>query len=102
MLNILLGIGLGGAYQTIHAANKKHRKHPNRPIEYKSYTIQVTGTLMVSAVVLLITLLVLLIAVPMNKWIMSRRIGYGLIGLWAVGTILNLVIEITGVWQDIA
>jgi sodium/potassium/calcium exchanger 6 len=102
MLNILLGIGLGGAYQTMHAANKKHRKHPNRPIEYKSYTIQVTGTLMVSAVVLLITLLVLLIAVPMNKWIMSRRIGYGLIGLWAVGTILNLVIEITGVWQDIA
>ena len=98
MLNILLGIGLGGAYQTIHAANKKHRKHPNRPIEYKSYTIQVTGTLMVSAVILLITLLVL----PMNKWIMSRRIGYGLIGLWAVGTILNLVIEITGVWQDIA
>ncbi|KAK8020694.1 hypothetical protein PG990_005832 [Apiospora arundinis] len=100
LLNILLGIGLGGAYQTIHAANHHHHKHPDRPVHYKAYTIEVTATLMISAVVLLITLLVLLIVVPLNKWIMSKKIGYGLIGLWTVGTVTNLVIEMTGFWGD--
>ena len=55
---------------------------------------------MISAVVLLITLLVLLVVVPLNKWIMDRKIGYGLIGLWTVGTVANLVIEMTGFWGD--
>ncbi|KAK8114433.1 Sodium/calcium exchanger protein-domain-containing protein [Apiospora kogelbergensis] len=100
LLNILLGIGLGGAYQTIHAANHHHHKHPDRPVHYKAYTIEVTPTLMISAVVLLITLLVLLVVVPLNKWIMDRKIGYGLIGLWTVGTVANLVIEMTGFWGD--
>lgn len=102
MLNILLGIGLGGAYQTINAANKKKAKHPDRPIQYKPYHIQVNGTLMVSAITLLVTLFALLVVVPMNKWVMSRKIGWGLIGLWSVSTVANLVIEITGVWGDIA
>ncbi|KAK8056059.1 sodium/calcium exchanger protein [Apiospora rasikravindrae] len=100
LLNILLGIGLGGAYQTIHTANHHHNKHPERPIHYKAYNIEVTASLMLSAVVLLITLLVLLVVVPMNKWIMSRKIGFGLIGLWTVGTVANLVIETTGFWSD--
>ncbi|KAI1774047.1 Sodium/calcium exchanger protein-domain-containing protein [Hypoxylon cercidicola] len=102
LLNILLGVGLGGAYQTITAANKKKAKHPDRPIVYKPYHIQVSGTLMVSAITLLVTLLALLVVVPMNKWIMSRKIGWGLIGLWSVSTVVNLAIEITGVWRDIA
>ncbi|KAI1660252.1 Sodium/calcium exchanger protein-domain-containing protein [Daldinia decipiens] len=102
LLNILLGIGLGGAYQTIHAANKKKAKHPDRPIHYKPYHIQVNGTLMISAITLLITLFALLIIVPINRWIMSRKIGWGLIGLWSISTVVNLVIEVTGVWQDIA
>lgn len=102
MLNILLGIGLGGAYQTIHAANKKKAKHPDRPIHYKPYHIQVSGTLMISTITLLFTLFALLIIVPMNKWVMSRKIGWGLIGLWSISTVVNLVIEVTGVWQDIA
>lgn len=91
---------MGGAYQTIHAANHHHHKHPDRPVHYKAYTIEVTPTLMISAVVLLITLLVLLVVVPLNKWIMDRKIGYGLIGLWTVGTVANLVIEMTGFWGD--
>ncbi|KAI2776562.1 Sodium/calcium exchanger protein-domain-containing protein [Daldinia loculata] len=102
LLNILLGIGLGGAYQTIHAANKKKAKHPDRPIHYKPYHIQVSGTLMISTITLLFTLFALLIIVPMNKWVMSRKIGWGLIGLWSISTVVNLVIEVTGVWQDIA
>ncbi|KAI1858345.1 uncharacterized protein JN550_012710 [Neoarthrinium moseri] len=102
MLNILLGVGLGGAYQIIQSSNKHHLKHPDKPFKYKSYHIQVGGTLMVSAVVLLVTLLVLLIVVPANRWVMTRKIGWGLIALWAIGTIVNLVIEVTGVWQDVA
>ncbi|KAI1751934.1 Sodium/calcium exchanger protein-domain-containing protein [Xylaria castorea] len=102
LLNILLGIGLGGAYQTINAANKHHAEHPNEPYRHLPYHIQVTGTLMVSTIALLVTLFALLIVVPMNKWMMTRRIGWGLIVLWTTSTVLNLVIEITGVWQDVA
>lgn len=102
MLNILLGIGLGGAYQAIQAANSEHAKHPDRPFKYEPYQIQVGGTLVVSAIVLLITLLILLIVVPMNNWMMTRKIGWGLIALWGVGTVVNLVIEITGLWSDVA
>lgn len=100
LLNILLGIGLGGAYQTIQSANHHHQKHPDRPLHYKTYNIEVSTSLMVSALVLLMTLLVLLVVVPLNKWIMSKKIGYGLIGLWTVGTVANLAIEMTGFWGD--
>ncbi|KAI0013357.1 hypothetical protein F4779DRAFT_563231 [Xylariaceae sp. FL0662B] len=102
LLNILLGIGLGGAYQTIKAANKEKGKHPESPMQYKPYHLQVSGTLMISTVTLLVTLLILLVVVPMNKWIMSRKIGWGLIALWSISTAANVAIEITGVWQDIA
>ncbi|KAI0871036.1 hypothetical protein GGS24DRAFT_510171 [Hypoxylon argillaceum] len=102
LLNILLGIGLGGAYQTIHAANKHHIKYPDEPFRYEPYHIQVTGTLMVSTIALLATLFALLIIVPMNKWMMTRRIGCGLIVLWTASTVANLAIEITGTWQDVA
>ncbi|KAA8576829.1 hypothetical protein EYC84_006876 [Monilinia fructicola] len=83
MLNILIGIG-----------------HPNKDIKYKPYQIEVSGTLMVSAITLLITLVGLLIVVPLNKWVMSRKIGWGLIILWSISTVINLVVEISGVWGD--
>lgn len=102
LLNILLGIGLGGAYQTIHAANKHRAKHPDKPYHNKPYHIQVTGTLMISAIALLMTLFALLVVLPMNKWMMTRKIGWGLIAFWLTSTAVNLVIEITGVWQEIA
>jgi sodium/potassium/calcium exchanger 6 len=94
MLNILLGIGLGGLYMTIKDANHKHAKHPGKSIKYKPYGIEVSGTLMISAITLLITLVGLLIVVPWNKWIMSRRIGYGLIALWSISTAINLLVEL--------
>ncbi|KAI0535476.1 Sodium/calcium exchanger protein-domain-containing protein [Xylaria digitata] len=102
LLNILLGIGLGGAYQTIHTANKHHIKHPNEPYRYLPYHIQVTATLVVSTLALLMTLFALLVVVPMNKWMMTKKIGWGLIVLWTASTVTNLAIEITGVWQDVA
>ncbi|APA06553.1 hypothetical protein sscle_02g013230 [Sclerotinia sclerotiorum 1980 UF-70] len=100
MLNILIGIGVSGAYMTIKDANHKHFKHPNKDIKYKPYQIEVSGTLMVSAITLLITLVGLLIAVPMNKWVMSRKIGWGLIILWCISTVINVGVEISGVWGD--
>lgn len=102
MLNILLGIGLGGMYMTITDASHKHHKHPKNPMKYKPYDIEVSGTLMISAITLLVTLVGLLIAVPMNKWVMSRKIGWGLIILWSVSTVANLAVEMTGVWDNAA
>jgi sodium/potassium/calcium exchanger 6 len=102
MLNILLGIGIGGAMMMMKKANKKHHKNPSQPIKYKPYRIQVNGTLMISAITLLVTLVGLLIVVPMNKWILSRKIGWGLITLWAVSTVVNVIIELTGVWGEMA
>jgi sodium/potassium/calcium exchanger 6 len=40
--------------------------------------------------------------VPLNKWVMSRKIGYALITLWSISTILNVVVEVTGIFGDIA
>jgi sodium/potassium/calcium exchanger 6 len=102
MLNILLGVGIGGAWMGIRAAKEKGRKHPGMPLRYKPYRIEVGGTLMVSAVTVLLTLVVLLIVVPRNGWVMSRRIGWGLIGIWTVGTVVNLAVEMTGTFADVS
>ncbi|KAF6813926.1 sodium calcium exchanger protein [Colletotrichum sojae] len=102
MLNILLGIGIGGVYMMVQAANHRHKKHPDKPLKYHAYEIQIGGTLMISAITLLVTLLGLLIVVPMNKWIMSRKIGWGLIAIWTVSTVVNVIIEVTGIWTDVS
>ncbi|KAL2756358.1 hypothetical protein ACRALDRAFT_1081754 [Sodiomyces alcalophilus JCM 7366] len=101
MLNILLGIGIGGVWMMMKAADHWKKKHPDRPVKYKPYEIRIDGALLISAVTLLITLLVLLVVVPMNKWMLSRKIGYTLIAIWAVGTLVNIVVEVTGVWTDV-
>jgi sodium/potassium/calcium exchanger 6 len=102
MLNILLGVGIGGAWMIIKSANEKHKRHPDRTTRYKPYKIEVGGTLLISAVTVLITLVTLLIVVPWNKWVMSRKIGWGLIAIWTAGTIVSLVVEMTGTWSEVA
>ncbi|KAK1834668.1 putative sodium/potassium/calcium exchanger [Podospora conica] len=102
MLNILLGVGIGGAWMGITSANEKHKKHPHKPIAYKPYRIQVGGTLMISAITVLITLVTLLIVVPSNKWVMSRKIGFGLIAIWSISTVINLVVELRGTFKDVS
>ncbi len=96
MLNILLGIGLGGLYMTIQGGAKRHEKHPGRPIRYKPYQIEVGGTLMISGITLLVTLAGLLVVVPLNGWWMDRRVGWGLVALWCASTIGNVAVEIVG------
>ncbi|KAG8165329.1 hypothetical protein KVR01_005604 [Diaporthe batatas] len=102
MLNILLGIGLGGTYMSIQGAKHHHKKHPDEPLHYKSYHIEVTGTLFISALTVLVTLVMLLILVPTNKWMMTRKIGIILITLWTVSTIINVIVEATGIWGAVA
>lgn len=96
MLNILLGVGLSGSYILIRGAQHRHKKHPDKDLKFKSYEIEVSTTLIVSGATLLVTLLGLLIAVPLNKWVMSKRIGWALIALWVLSTIGNVVLEVIG------
>ena len=102
MLNILLGIGLSGLYMTIRHGTKYHTKHPHRPMKYKPFELEVSTTLMISGLTLLITLVGLLIFVPLNGWRMDRKIGWGLITLWSLSTIGNVMVEILGYGEDLA
>ena len=102
MLNILLGIGIGGVMMMVKSANHRHAKHPDRPMEYGPYRVEVGGTLLISSITLLVMLVLLMIVVPLNKWVLSRKIGWGLIALWTMGTILNVVVEVTGIWGESA
>ena len=96
MLNILLGIGISGFAMMSRAADKRHDHHPQKEFKYKPYELEVGGTLLVSGVVLLVTLVGLLICVPMNNWRMDRKIGWGLVALWVLATVGNVVLEVTG------
>lgn len=101
MLNILLGIGIGGLYMTVNKATQKHAKHPHKPIKYKPYEIEVSTTLMISGITLLVTLIGLLIVVPLNGWKMDRKIGFGLILVWSLSTVGNVIVELLGYGGDI-
>ncbi|KAF2707131.1 sodium/calcium exchanger protein-like protein [Pleomassaria siparia CBS 279.74] len=96
MLNILLGIGISGCYLTIKGGRHQHDKHPDRPLHFKPYHIDVSTTLVISGATLLFTLVGLLVAVPMRKWKMDRMIGWGLVAIWSTSTVVNVVIEVVG------
>ncbi|KAK4542058.1 hypothetical protein LTR36_007089 [Oleoguttula mirabilis] len=99
MLNILLGIGLSGSWILITGAERRHDRHPDKAIKFKSYHIDVSSTLIVSGATLLVTLVGLLVFVPLNKWVLDKRIGWALIAVWTLSTIGNVVLEVTG-WGD--
>ncbi|KAF2767429.1 hypothetical protein EJ03DRAFT_344538 [Teratosphaeria nubilosa] len=96
MLNILLGIGLSGSWVLIRGAERRQKKHPGNGLRFKVYHIDMSNTLIVSGMTLLVTLVGLLILVPLNRWTMSRRIGWALVALWVISTVLNVVFEVAG------
>ena len=98
MLNILLGIGVSGLYMTVHNGVHHHAKHPHHRIRYKPYQIEVSSTLLISGATLLVTLAGLLVVVPLNGWRMDRKIGWGLMALWVISTLGNVLVEVTGWW----
>ncbi|MCJ1347378.1 hypothetical protein MMC31_005602 [Peltigera leucophlebia] len=100
MLNILLGIGLSGIYMTIKTGHGRHERHPEKPMNYKPFQIDISQTLIISGISLLVTLAGLLIVVPLNRWRMDKRIGWGLVGLWTASTVGNVVMEVSGWGQD--
>ncbi|THC98681.1 hypothetical protein EYZ11_001815 [Aspergillus tanneri] len=88
MLNILLGIGLGGLYMTINADPKSSIGTGG------SYEIAISNVLAISAATLLVTLVGLLIVIPLNKWRMDQKIGWGLVALWCFTTLANVIAEV--------
>ncbi|OAD73220.1 hypothetical protein PHYBLDRAFT_181469 [Phycomyces blakesleeanus NRRL 1555(-)] len=82
MLNIMLGVGIGATYVT-----SKHGV---------PYAIEVSSTILVSAIGLLVVLISSLILVPLNGYRMSRIFGYSWIGIYLICTIINLILEIRG------
>lgn len=84
-MNILLGIGLGGLYMTLSASSA---------VTGDWYHIKISKVLVISTITLLVILVGLLLVVPLNGWRMDRRIGWGLMVLWLVSTLGNVIAEI--------
>ncbi|KAJ5491485.1 hypothetical protein N7539_003052 [Penicillium diatomitis] len=95
MLNILLGVGLGGLYMTLGPSHPSPHSvgTMTRPATYE---IAISKVLVISGATLLFILAGLLIVVPLNHWRMDRRIGWGLIAVWCVSTLGNVIAEL--VW----
>ncbi|EFX01753.1 sodium calcium exchanger protein [Grosmannia clavigera kw1407] len=99
MLNILLGVGIGGAWMTTRSATTTNAGMATRTHAHTdAYEIEVGESLMVSAITVLVTLVTLLVVVPANGWMMSRRIGIVLICMWVVSTTVNVATEVAGGW----
>jgi len=80
MLNILLGIGIAGTYETINGS----------PINVK-----IEPTLIISSIGLLIVLFSFLVYLPQNDFHMSRRWGFYSIFVYLICMIINISLEIT-------
>ncbi|KAL1983908.1 hypothetical protein VTN96DRAFT_9761 [Rasamsonia emersonii] len=95
MLNILLGIGVGGLYMTLHPKPYiSTTAVPIHAVVTDPYEITISKSLFISGVTLLVTLVGLLIIVPLNHWRMDRKIGCGLVALWSISTLANVITEI--------
>ncbi|KAJ5675792.1 Sodium/calcium exchanger membrane region [Penicillium macrosclerotiorum] len=95
MLNILLGIGLGGLYMTMNGGSKTPRNSEMAVPVRVPYEIAISKVLVISGATLLVVLVGLLIVVPLNNWRMDRRIGWGLVVVWCVSTLGNVIAEVT-------
>ncbi|KAJ5120572.1 uncharacterized protein N7515_009960 [Penicillium bovifimosum] len=95
MLNILLGIGLGGMYMTLHQGKQGHSAAVQDAATVQvPYEIVISKVLVISGATLLVILVGLLVVVPMNHWRMDRRIGWGLVIVWCVSTLGNVIAEV--------
>ncbi|RAO73947.1 uncharacterized protein BHQ10_009959 [Talaromyces amestolkiae] len=95
MLNILLGIGMGGLYMTLHSNVEAPTASAIEGVaRHAPYKITISKNLMISGLTLLVTLVGLLIIVPLNHWKMDRKIGWGLIVLWSLSTLGNVIVEL--------
>lgn len=81
LLNILAGVGLSCLVVLLRSGRDR------------GYHIELSPSLVVSTCSLIVNLLILIIAVPLNNWRISRTIGVATITCWAVSIIINIIIE---------
>lgn len=79
MLNILVGVGVSGLVVMPDSSG---------------YQVELSHTLVISGITLLLTLVFLLVAVPLNKWRLSRTLGIITVLFWIVATTVNVILEI--------
>jgi sodium/potassium/calcium exchanger 6 len=94
MLNILLGIGVGGLYMTWHPKQSMSTTVSTAASINNPYEIVISKTLAISGATLLVILVGLLVIVPLNHWKMDRKIGWVLVALWSLSTLGNVIAEI--------
>ncbi|KAK9369396.1 Sodium/calcium exchanger protein-domain-containing protein [Lipomyces kononenkoae] len=85
MLNILIGIGVSGIIILPGGSDYTNDD---------AYRLEIAPSLIISAATLFLNLLLFLTCVPLNKWRMTRAIGFASVTLWIVGTCINVVLEI--------
>ena len=76
LLLILLGIGINGAVVT------SRTKHPVK--------FHLTNNIIISTFALLVTIILLLIYLPLNKWHFDKKLGYTLLAWYVIITTINL------------
>lgn len=101
MFNIFLGIGIGGVFMMVWKVNYKYYKYLDKEFMYGLYLVEVGGIFMIFVIMLFVILVGMLIVVLMNKWIFSWKIGWILIVVWILSIIVNVVVEVMGVWGDV-
>lgn len=92
-------LGAGGSSLVLMFDQRPGITQPGSSVWFRHMDIKFDRTLMVSGIGLLVTLTGMLVVVPARKWHMDRVVGGGLIAVWAVTTVVNLLYELmrTGV-----
>lgn len=79
MLNILVGVGVSGIVV----------------MPPGGFPIELSYTLVISGITLMVTLMFLLVSVPLNNWKLSRTLGTITVLFWIIATTVNVILEIT-------
>ncbi|KAG0023814.1 hypothetical protein BGZ81_007921 [Podila clonocystis] len=86
LLNMLLGVGISGTYMTLKTGT--------------AIPLQLSPTLFVSLIGVLMTLLAALVIVPRNGYMMGRWWGWFLLIVYLICTVVNVAVEITMSKED--
>ncbi|KAF8955201.1 hypothetical protein BGZ46_002697 [Entomortierella lignicola] len=80
LLNMLLGVGVSGAYVSLTTGT---------PVP-----LDISPTLLVSLGGVLVTMIVWIIVVPLSGYVLSRWLGFFLVGVYIACMVANVVIEV--------
>ncbi|KAF9564448.1 hypothetical protein EC968_004500 [Mortierella alpina] len=80
LLNMLVGLGISGVYVTL-------KTREDIPLE-------ISPTLFVSLVAVLLTMLGMFVVVPRNGYVFSRWWGWTLVAVYVVSMVVNVVLEV--------